>query len=113
MCPAHRKESLTRLGRLLSPDSGSAVLCISTQVIEAGVDVDFGSVIRFTAGLDSIAQAAGRCNRHGERATGRVSVVNAAEDASEMIQDIRIGKQVAERVFYEQPITHRKDNFSP
>ncbi len=111
MCPAHRKEILTRLGKLLSPDSGSAVLCISTQVIEAGVDVDFGSVIRFTAGLDSIAQAAGRCNRHGERAVGRVSVVNAAEDASEMIQDIRIGRQVAERVFNELAAspTQRKD----
>jgi CRISPR-associated endonuclease/helicase Cas3 len=87
------------------------MLCISTQVIEAGVDVDFGSVIRFTAGLDSIAQAAGRCNRHGERVTGRVSVVNAAEDASEMIQDIRIGRQVAERVFSELAAspTQRKD----
>jgi len=111
MCPAHRKEILTRLVKLLSPDSGWAVLCISTQVIEAGVDVDFGSVIRFTAGLDSIAQAAGRCNRHGKRAAGRVSVVNAAEDTSEMIQDIRIGRQVAERVFNElaASLTQRKD----
>jgi CRISPR-associated endonuclease/helicase Cas3 len=111
MCPAHRKEVLSKLVKLLSPDSGSAVLCISTQVIEAGVDVDFGSVIRFTAGLDSIAQAAGRCNRHGERVIGRVSVVNAAEDTSEMIQDIRIGRQVAERVFNELAATptQRKD----
>jgi CRISPR-associated endonuclease/helicase Cas3 len=110
MCPAHRKEVLTRLVKLLSPDSGS-VLCISTQVIEAGVDVDFGSVIRFTAGLDSIAQAAGRCNRHGERVSGRVSVVNAAKDASEMIEDIRIGRQAAERVFNELAAspTQRKD----
>jgi len=111
MCPAHRKEVLTRLVKLLSADSGSDVLCISTQVIEAGVDVDFGSVIRFTAGLDSIAQAAGRCNRHGERASGRVSVVNAAKDTSEMIEDIRIGRQAAERVFSEMAAcpTERKD----
>ncbi|HEY6763743.1 MAG TPA: CRISPR-associated helicase Cas3', partial [Candidatus Sulfotelmatobacter sp.] len=111
MCPAHRKEVLTKLVKLLSPDSESAVLCISTQVIEAGVDVDFGSVIRFTAGLDSIAQAAGRCNRHGERVSGRVSIVNAARDTSEMIQDIRIGRQVAERVFSELAArpTQRKD----
>ncbi len=111
MCPAHRRGCFPKLEKLLSPESGSAVLCVSTQLIEAGVDMDFGSVIRFAAGLDSIAQAAGRCNRHGVRASGRVSVVNAAEDASDMIQDIRLGKQIAERVFHElaASLTSRKD----
>lgn len=103
MCPAHRKTSLSRIRELLKPGSSSSVLCISTQLIESGVDVDFGSVIRFTAGLDSIAQAAGRCNRHARRATGRVHVVNPAEDLSEMIEDIRIGRQAAERVLHELP----------
>jgi CRISPR-associated endonuclease/helicase Cas3 len=101
MCPAHRKKSLSLIKELLKPSSSSSVLCISTQLIESGVDVDFGSVIRFTAGLDSIAQAAGRCNRHARRATGRVHVVNPAEDQSEMIEDIRIGRQAAERVLRE------------
>ena len=45
-------------------DAGRPVLCISTQLIECGVDISFRSVIRLAAGLDSILQAAGRCNRH-------------------------------------------------
>ena len=63
MCPTHRKEMLNEIRKLLADKS--PVLCVSTQLIEAGVDVDFGAVIRYTAGLDSIAQAAGRCNRNG------------------------------------------------
>ncbi len=99
MCPSHRKASLSRIRERLG--SGEQLLCVSTQLIEAGVDVDFGSVIRFTAGLDSIAQAAGRCNRHGKRSKGRVHVVNPAEDPAEMLPDIRIGKDIAERVLGE------------
>lgn len=75
-------------------------LCISTQLIEAGVDVDFGSVIRLTAGLDSIAQAAGRCNRNGRAKQGLVYVLNPrAEDENlTMLPDILIGRDKAERV---------------
>ena len=57
-------------------DNKKSILCISTQLIEAGVDVSFRSVIRLLAGLDSIAQAAGRCNRHGGPEMGNVFVVN-------------------------------------
>jgi CRISPR-associated endonuclease/helicase Cas3 len=101
MCPAHRKARLAEIRRLLEPDSMRPLLCVSTQLIEAGVDVDFGSVIRLTAGLDSIAQAAGRCNRHGRRQTGTVHVVNPAVDKTEKLPDIMIGKNTAERVLDE------------
>lgn len=72
MCPAHRSEVL---GDPRNPQPGSvrhALLhglpcrVITTQLIEAGVDVDFPVVYRALAGLDSIAQAAGRCNREGQ-----------------------------------------------
>ncbi len=96
MCPAHRKAILTEVrGRL---EREEPVLCISTQLIEAGVDVDFGAVIRFTAGLDSIAQAAGRCNRNGARDIGHVHVVNPQDESLGMLPDIRIGREKAERV---------------
>jgi len=96
MCPAHRKEVLDQIRKLLIDKS--PVLCVSTQLIEAGVDVDFGSVIRYTAGLDSIAQAAGRCNRNGHRETGRVHVVNPAVESVEVLTDIQCGKGITERL---------------
>ncbi|MDD4910734.1 MAG: CRISPR-associated helicase Cas3' [Sideroxydans sp.] len=99
MCPTHRRVILAkireRLGKRLP------VLCFSTQLIEAGVDVDFGAVIRYTAGLDSIAQAAGRCNRNGLRETGIVHVVNPQNERIEMLRDICIGRDKAERVLDE------------
>ena len=100
MCPSHRKKILTEVRARLDQVPLAPTLCVSTQLIEAGVDVDFGSVIRFTAGLDSIAQAAGRCNRNGREKLGFVHVVNPrAEDENlDMLPDIQIGRSKAERV---------------
>lgn len=64
MCMAHRKRVLTDLNAAL--EKKEKLICVSTQLIEAGVDISFASVIRLSAGLDSIVQSAGRCNRHGE-----------------------------------------------
>ncbi|NOU00350.1 MAG: CRISPR-associated helicase Cas3' [Gallionella sp.] len=99
MCPTHRRAILAEIRERL--EQQLPVLCFSTQLIEAGVDVDFGSVIRFTAGLDSIAQAAGRCNRNGLRDIGTVHVVNPQDERIEMLQDICIGRDKAERVLDE------------
>jgi CRISPR-associated endonuclease/helicase Cas3 len=97
MCPIHRREVLSDIRIRL--DAGQPTLCISTQLIEAGVDIDFGAVIRFAAGLDSIAQAAGRCNRNGTREMGVVHVVNPAGEDLEYLEDIRIGREKTDRVF--------------
>ena len=99
LCPAHRKQIFSKINQRLG--SGSSVLCISTQLIEAGVDVDFNSVIRFLAGLDSIAQAAGRCNRNGRLPTADVHVVNPAEEPIDLLDDMRIGREKALRIFSE------------
>ncbi|WP_457809327.1 CRISPR-associated endonuclease Cas3'' [Kushneria sp. EE4] len=66
MCAVHRRQVLTNIRKALS--AGHPCRVISTSLIEAGVDVDFPRVLRAEAGLDSIAQAAGRCNREGKRA---------------------------------------------
>jgi CRISPR-associated endonuclease/helicase Cas3 len=103
MCPAHRRSSLHEIRNRLDArhrlEDDQPLLCVSTQLIESGVDVDFGSVIRYAAGLDSIAQAAGRCNRNGARDKGLVHVVNPANESLAHLRDIEIGKQKAERVF--------------
>jgi CRISPR-associated endonuclease/helicase Cas3 len=98
MCPAHRRKNLKRIKKRLGHQR---LICISTQLIEAGVDVDFGSVVRFTAGLDSIAQAAGRCNRNGLRDIGRVHVVNPSDESLDMLRDIRCGRDVTVRLLDE------------
>jgi CRISPR-associated endonuclease/helicase Cas3 len=98
MCPAHRLEALNRMKAALAPQAGKQVLCVSTQLIEAGVDIDFATVIRDLAGLDSIAQAAGRCNRNGERATGRVHIVKMAEALPKQLEEIACAQSNASRV---------------
>ena len=65
MYPAHRKSVLTEIRARLK--LGLPCRVVSTSLIEAGVDVDFPAVFREEAGLDSILQAAGRCNREGKR----------------------------------------------
>lgn len=96
MCPAHRKQILSTIRRKL--DNKEPLLCVSTQLIEAGVDISFRSVIRMLAGLDSIAQAAGRCNRNGGPEIGNVFVVNPAEENLEHLEDIAAGKEKSNRV---------------
>lgn len=72
MYPKHRQERLREIRQRLS--DGLVCRVVSTQLIEAGVDVDFPVVIRAMAGIDSIAQAAGRCNREGKSERGQVYV---------------------------------------
>ena len=105
MCPAHRMAVLDEVKGLLSPGHETPLICVSTQLIEAGVDVDFGAVIRYLTGLDSIAQAAGRCNRNGLRSIGRVSIINAANENLDNLPEIRIAKEVTERVLREYRLT--------
>jgi CRISPR-associated endonuclease/helicase Cas3 len=76
MCAQHRREVLAIIRRRLA--GGQPCRVISTQLIEAGVDIDLPVVYRAVAGFDSIAQAAGRCNREGRLAElGRVYVFDA------------------------------------
>jgi CRISPR-associated endonuclease/helicase Cas3 len=65
MCAKHRSQILEKVREDLL--QGNPCRLVSTSLIEAGVDVDFPCVLRAEAGLDSIAQAAGRCNREGKR----------------------------------------------
>jgi CRISPR-associated endonuclease/helicase Cas3 len=114
MCPNHRKAVLARIRDHL--DRQEAVVCISTQLIEAGVDVDFGAVVRSMAGLDSMAQAAGRCNRNGRRPQGQLLLINPADENVSRLVDIHEGKLKSELVlhaFHEQPAAFDHDLLGP
>ncbi len=74
MCPAHRTNVLQQVKELLK--KGISCFLVSTQCIEAGVDIDFPVVYRAMGPLDAVAQAAGRCNRSGNLDSGRVIVFN-------------------------------------
>lgn len=68
--PLHRRERVEEIRRLLQ--EGGPLLVVATQVVEAGVDLDFDVVYREHAPLDALIQAAGRCNREAKRSSGRV-----------------------------------------
>lgn len=96
MCAAHRKDILRQVKKDLK--NNKKVICISTQLIEAGVDISFDSVIRSLAGLDSIAQAAGRCNRHGEKAIRQVYVIDHIEENLDKLIEIKKGKEITKKI---------------
>ncbi|MGB8213616.1 MAG: CRISPR-associated helicase Cas3' [Anaerolineales bacterium] len=106
MCPAHRLKVLEEVKDKLKKQE--PVICVSTQLIEAGVDIDFGSVIRYLAGLDSITQSAGRCNRHGRQkdqnggsTLGHVFIVNPKDENISKLKDIKIGAEKTQRLLSE------------
>lgn len=111
MCPAHRIDKLDEIRDKLAKKE--PVVCVSTQLIEAGVDIDFGAVIRALAGLDSIAQSAGRCNREGKREDGGdVWVVNLREENLSPLPYIELGQTQANTVlnlFNKNPADYDED----
>lgn len=76
MTPSHRSEVLDQVRQRLK--EGKRCIVVSTQLVEAGVDVDFPVVYRELAGIDSLVQAAGRCNREGRNDAGIVRVFEYA-----------------------------------
>lgn len=79
MCPAHILDTILKIKTLLA-DGEAGIRVISTQLIEAGVDIDFPVVYRQLAGLDSILQAAGRCNREGHELSATTFVFRLNND---------------------------------
>lgn len=95
MCMAHRKGVLREIMEAIeySRNEGKRVICVTTQVIEAGVDISFGRVIRFAAGMDSIVQAAGRCNRNGEEpGVSPVYIIDCVGEKLGKLKEIEDGK---------------------
>ncbi|MCX7745465.1 MAG: CRISPR-associated helicase Cas3' [Clostridia bacterium] len=95
MCSQHRLDTLNEI--MVRLEKRLPTICVSTQLIEAGVNVDFGCVIRYLAGLDSIVQSAGRCNRNGHRITGKVYIIKPSHETEEInknLKDIQKGIEI-------------------
>jgi CRISPR-associated endonuclease/helicase Cas3 len=106
MCAEHRSIVIGRVKALLL--AGDPVRLVSTQLIEAGVDIDFPVVFRALAGLDSIAQSAGRCNREGLLERGRVVVFVPPKSAP--IGHLRRGEQATRSIL---AVTEERDRMRP
>ena len=108
MCAKHRSAVLAEVRQMLQ--DGQPCRLVSTSLIEAGVDVDFPTVLRAEAGLDSVAQAAGRCNREGRRSAADSEVLifaNENEDwapPAELRQYAQVAREVLRR-FGDDPLS--------
>lgn len=103
MCMKHRTKTLEEI--YLSLVSQNKTVCVSTQVIEAGIDISFGAVIRLSAGMDNIVQSAGRCNRNGESTDlCSVYIVRALDEDLRHLPEIKEAKTATEQLLamYEQ-----------
>lgn len=88
MCPAHICKTIETIKAALKDENHKIIRVVSTQLIEAGVDIDFPVVFRQEAGLDSILQAAGRCNREGKNGLSTTYVFSLNREHN-LHQDIR------------------------
>jgi CRISPR-associated endonuclease/helicase Cas3 len=96
MCKAHRQRVLNAINSRLSQKKRKKVVCVATQLVEAGVDFSFTCVIRLLAGMENAAQAAGRCNRNGESdRLCPVYLVNLQNESLRNLPDIRSEQQAA------------------
>ena len=91
MCPAHISETLDKLKKALKNDTNEVIRVVSTQLIEAGVDLDFPVVYRQEAGLDSVLQAAGRCNREGKNGLSTTYVFSLSKECNNLPAEVLQG----------------------
>ncbi|UPQ85926.1 CRISPR-associated helicase Cas3' [Ignavigranum ruoffiae] len=115
LCPYHRMEIIDQMRDQLNK---IPIVCVSTQLIEAGVDLDFNRLIRSYAGIDSLVQAMGRCNREGSmRDKGKVSLVRVSKEIENisMLKGYKNKRDITEQIIYslDSPlnITELNDQF--
>lgn len=96
MCPEHRRILIKDLKEKLKEGK---VICVTTQLIEAGVDISFRCVIRSLAGMDNVTQAAGRCNREGkDGACCSVYLLNLCEERIGTLKTIKTAQDVSRQL---------------
>lgn len=111
MCPEHVDSTLQTIKARLKENDDQPIRVVTTQLIEAGVDIDFPVVMRQEIGLDSILQAAGRCNREGKM-TGngttyvfKIDGVNVPRGTMSYANDARLNMRPQEDLFTPDAMT--------
>ncbi|HAE52454.1 MAG TPA: CRISPR-associated helicase Cas3', partial [Ruminococcus sp.] len=97
LCPQHRREKIAEMRELLNKKV--PLICVTTQLIEAGVDISFRCVVRSLAGLDNAAQAAGRCNRNGESDKPcPVYLIKLNEENIGRLEGVRTAQHISQQI---------------
>ena len=119
LCAIHRldkikaiKNELDQLHKKKKPKETEKIIVVSTQLVEAGVDFDFNIVYRSLAGIDSLVQAAGRCNRNGLLEYGLVKVFLYEEEKLDSLKEIAEAKNASLLAMKKVGITQKNQEFS-
>lgn len=100
-CPKHRLETIDymkeRLRNLRNSMDNRKLICVSTKLVEAGVDIDFDIAYRSLAGIDSVIQVAGRCNREGKKPSkGKLFIFKHEDENLKYLPDIKKQREAAD-----------------
>lgn len=99
MCPVHRRTVIQQMREQL--ETQQPLICVTTQLIEAGVDVSFRCVVRSMSGLDHAAQAAGRCNRNGEYDCCSVYLIQLEEEKlAAALKQIEKEQEITKKILF-------------
>ncbi len=101
LCPAHRLAYISFMKAWLA--GGGRTLCVSTALIEAGINISFPAVVRSLAGIPSIVQAGGRCNRSLEYKVGSVYIWEFKEEVLKNLPEIDNGKACTRKLYHKNP----------
>ena len=109
LCAEHRSDKIEALKKKLR-EGQEKVVVVSTNLIEAGVDISFECVYRSMTGLDSLAQSAGRCNRNGEREFGVLHLIQLEGENTGSMEELWKKEQFTKLVLHEYRKSHSEEN---
>lgn len=109
LCAEHRSDKIRSIKQILE-NKQETIVVISTNLIEAGVDISFACVYRSMAGLDSLAQTAGRCNRNGEMEYGKLNLIMLEGENTGNMEELQQGIRATESVLYQYNNSGQQDS---
>lgn len=109
LCAEHRSDKLKSIKEALKNKQENIVV-ISTNLIEAGVDISFECVYRSMTGLDSLAQTAGRCNRNGEMDRGIIHLIMLEGENTGNMEELQQNSRITENIIYQYNSSEKSDS---